>query len=212
LSAFSTTPSIGARTSVRDRSSRALSTAAWAWAIDGCSPGAIAALALAAGGEAPLQQRLLAGERILLDLEVGLRADDVAAGARRLGLELRRLQPGVGELGLGLLERDLEGLRVDAEQQLAALHPGPVAHEHGHDLPVHLRAHRDDVLLHLRVVGRHAAARGQPVIAAAEQQQGRDDEHQQGPREALEASRGRALQLGSFGFRAGQLGGRHPVH
>ena len=83
LSAFSITPSIGARTSVRDRSSRALSTAAWAWAICGCSPGAIAAWALAAralrvgevllggphlierivivgaGGEALLQERLL---------------------------------------------------------------------------------------------------------------------------------------------------------
>ena len=34
---------IGARTSVRSSSSRALSTAAWAWAMEGCSPGDSAA-------------------------------------------------------------------------------------------------------------------------------------------------------------------------
>ena len=98
LSAFSMTPSIGARTSVRDRSSFALSTAAWACAICGCSPGrdrgvgvrcagarigqlglgrahlVQGILIIGRGREALLQQRLLAAQRILLDREIGLRA------------------------------------------------------------------------------------------------------------------------------------------
>ena len=85
-----------------------MSTAAWAWAIDGCSPGRDRGMGvggagagvgklrlgrahlveriviIGAGGEALLQQRLLAAERVALDLQIGLGAGDVGAGAGRL--------------------------------------------------------------------------------------------------------------------------------
>ncbi len=150
-----------------------MSTAACAWAIDGCSPGAIAAWAFAARarasasillgglhfvervviagarGEALLQQCLLASQRILLDREIGLLAGDVrarAGGLRRAAA--LRLQLGCGELRLGVLQRDLERRRIDLEQHVAALHLGAVLDEDLLDRTRHLRADRNDVLLH----------------------------------------------------------------
>ena len=131
-----------------------MSTAALAWAIDGCSPGASAAWALAARaprvgeillgglhlierilivgarGEALLQQRLLARQGVVLDREIGLLADDIRARARGLRPQLAGLEPRRGELRLRLLERHPERRRVDPEQQVAALHLAAVPDEH----------------------------------------------------------------------------------
>ena len=59
----------------------------------------------------------------------------------------------VGEQANLAIKRNAIRLRVDAEQQVAAVNLGAVADEHLDDLAVHLRADRDDVLLDLRVVG-----------------------------------------------------------
>ncbi len=166
-------------------------------------------------GETLLQQRLLPRQRILLDLEVGLLADDVRARARRLRPQLARLEPRCGQLRRSLLQRHAIGCRIDPEQQVAAFHPGAVAHEHLDDRPVHLRAHRDNVLLHLRVVGRDAAAAREIIIAAAEQQQRRDDQHRHRAQQPLP---GRQPGLPSdlrrlLGrCRGGHRFGRHLVH
>ena len=88
------------------------------------------------------------------------------------------MQVRIGKRRLRLLERDPIGLRVDSEQDVAALHPAAVADENLHDLAVHLRADGHDILPDLRVVGGHAAAAGQPVIDAADDQDCGHDQHE----------------------------------
>ena len=61
--------------------------------------------------------------RLICRLACG--AGDVGAGAGRLRAQLGRLELGGGKLRFGLLERDAERRRVDAEQDLAALHRSP---------------------------------------------------------------------------------------
>ena len=76
------------------------------------------------------------GLRLLLDIvvELALRdgvglgqrsvALDVDLGQAELRLRLQHLPLGLGELALGLIERCLEGTRVDLEQHLALWPPG----------------------------------------------------------------------------------------
>ena len=73
-------------------------------------------LIVGARGETALEQGCLAAERVALDRQIGLGADDIGTGSRGLRPQLASLQPGRRKLPFGLLERDAEGCRVDPEQ------------------------------------------------------------------------------------------------
>ena len=102
ISARPTSPEIGARTSVKDRSSAAASTAASAACEIGCG------LLVARGARVELLLR----DRALLD-QLG--------GALALGLGQRRLGARAGQFGLRLLESRLVGTRVDDIEDVALL-------------------------------------------------------------------------------------------
>ena len=173
----------------------------------------VSGVEIGAGGEALLEQRLLSSERVLLDLQVRLGARDVASGAGSRRPKHLRLQLGIGQCRLRLLERDLIGLRVDSEEKIALLHMRAVADVDRDHLSVHLRADRNDVLLDLRIVGRDAAAARHVIIETADDQQRRDDQHHDRLRPVAAATDAQALARRLFrGFGRGHRCSLHFIH
>ena len=125
------------------------------------------------GGDALVEQALLAIERLLLEVDVVLRR--LLLGHRLLvgGAELLDLEPSAGERGLGAGKRDAVGLGVDAEQELAGRDRVVLARRDVDDPPGDVGGDRHLVLLDVGVVGRGIAAAGQPEIAADREEERR---------------------------------------
>ena len=92
------------------------------------------------------------------------RADRHAAARRRrrnrhVGVGRRGLGLGVGQLGARAIERDLVVARIDLHEHGARLHRLVVGDRHAQHRAADARGHRRHVRVHLRVVGRLAAAR-----------------------------------------------------
>ena len=129
------------------------------------------------GGDALVEEALLAIERLPLEGDVVLRG--LLLGHRLLvgGAELLDLEPGAGQRRLGAGKRDAVGLGIDAEQELAGRHRVVLAGRDIDDASRDVGGDRHLVLLDIGVVGRGIAAAGQPEIAADQEQDGGDDRH-----------------------------------
>ena len=114
----------------------------------------------------------------MLALGLHLEIEHPALGFLVLGLglaqaDLELLHRGARriELGLGLGERQLVGLRIEAHEHLALRDRGMVANRELGDAALHLAGDLGDVGLHVGVLGRGVAPALQP-----ERQRGKDDE------------------------------------
>ena len=140
-----TMPSTGAMIDVRDRSTRAPASGRLALLDDrrgvgdlrlagpdlrfrrghrlgGGVVGEPRLVALGAGDEALGEQRLLAVEVVLRIVGLDPRPRRLRAQRQQVGLLVEELGPRCFEIGLGLAHLELEGLRVDAREELALLH------------------------------------------------------------------------------------------
>ena len=125
-----------------------------------------------------------------LTLEVLLMKHQIALGElepRGLLVIERADGPGVlergGKLRLGAVERDLEGLRVDAEEKRAARDGLIGLYENLDDTAVDIGADRDLVRLDVGIIGRHVTAAGKVEVSAGHQGDERADERDNEDRE-----------------------------
>jgi len=139
--------------------------------------------------------------------EVGVRLRQLLGFDRLAVLRLQAfdLLPLGAERGLGAIERDAEGLFVDAEQYLVLCDMLVVADRDRDDRAGHLGADRDVVRADIGVIGRDVAAAGEIEEGAdGDHQQRHDQEKRLAPAPAARrGGRRRGLRLG-LGLRLGR--------
>ena len=160
--------------------------------------------AIAGRGEVGIALVLLLGEgrRRRVDIERRPGRLDNRLLHVELGLLARDRGFCGGDVGLGLIERDLEVAVVDPRQHLAGLHALVVAGQHFVKIAGDLRRDRGVVGLHVGVIGGDQETADRPVVptvpGCAGQQRDRGSRHQEPPK------------LAPFrGFCRSRRGGRH---
>ena len=124
--------------------------------------------AIAGRGEIGVALVLLPGESLRCHVDIHRRLGRSDHGL--LNVKLRALAPDGGlrrgDIGLGLIKRDLEVAVVDSRQHLAGLHVLVIADENLIEVAGDFRGNRGVVGLHIGVIGRDQKATHRPIIPA----------------------------------------------
>ena len=111
------------------------------------------------GGDGVLPgQRLVARVSLAVDTHLGGLGADLGLGGAVHGAGGFHVLHRRGKRGLGILQRDFEGLRIQREQHLPSLHFLAFMHVHGLDQPGHVRRDHQLVGMDIGIVRRHIAA------------------------------------------------------
>ena len=97
------------------------------------------------GGIAGRRRRVHLRDALVVGLLRGVALFPELGGAGELGLGKIEIGVGLGEIGLGRFERELEGLRLDDEEQIALLDGLAVDEIDGFEIAADARAHVDEI-------------------------------------------------------------------
>ena len=139
--------------------------------------GVLGRIEVGLGRDALGEQVLLALQDLRLEVVVVL--GRLQCGQRLLvgGAVLGDLEARRGQRRIGLVERDLEGLRIDAEEEIAGGNRLVLLGIDLGDPSGHVGIDGHAILLDIGIVGRHVASAGQPEIGADEDQHDRHRRH-----------------------------------